>query len=218
MNRKISVLLTFTTIIIVCLGNLSFASGDDNTMSQKIVNVFNGVEGYSVVDSNDVDVTNDLLDKFGKKYDPNDVIDYFTKNDYCIKQDYIIIKKLDGTRGVIENRHYGSTYTKKVSKYHNGSLLERKFTFQIWGELDFDTTSGAITTIYYPTLYIVNIDEPTSITSAQVSSGTLSNNNRTVNHTVMINSKIMVQVYGDIYEWVDMPTIIQNYSYTPSTN
>lgn len=216
MNRKISVLLTLATLIVVCLSNFSFAYGEEITLSQKITNVFDGVEGYSFVDSNDKDVTVELLDKFGVKYEHDVVIKYLSKNDYSIKQDNAIIEIDQETRSLIENRRYGSTYTKTLSKYHNGSLLQLEITFQILGELDFDTTSNVITKIYSPSLYILNIDKPSSITSAQVSEGTLSNYNRTVKHTIVLTSEMKVPVYGDIYEWVEMPKIIQNYSYTPS--
>jgi len=212
-----SIILTLIALALIFFSNFSFASEDDEIMNHKIIKIFDGNAEYSIVDLNDIDVTIEILDKFGDDYKITEVCDYLAQKNYSIKQ---IIGYKDGSiaaKGIIANRHYGATYSRKVSKVHNGILYERTITFEILGELDFDTSTGTITTVYYPSLYIVNIDNPTSISSAQVSSGTLSNNNMTVTHIAVINSKITVPVYGNIYEWVDMPTIVQNFSYTPST-
>lgn len=214
MKTKIYSLILFIVILIVFTGNLSFASSSDVSINQDIDNIINHIDGYYVVDKNDVDVTNRFLDKFHLKYDINDILQYLSQQEYSIKivnenNEYKLMSD-------IINRSYGAKYKKTLSKSYNGDTLYLIVEFQLFGQLEFDNSTGIIITVYNPSLLMLGFDKPANVKNAEASPGLLSNGNKTINHRIVIDSKMKVQVYGDIFEWVDMPTIIQNYSYTPS--
>ncbi len=217
MNKKIISILTLLLILTFSICSTSFAAESSDELYHMINSSLIGLDGYSIVDSNDKNVTSEIINKFGFSYNLNELCNYLSENDYSIKNTNDSLDNTKLLRSTIVHRIYNTTYTKILTKYYNGTTHMLTVSFQPIGELDFDSTTGVITTVYAPSLYILGFDKPASVASAQISSGTLSNSNKTVNHTIVLNCKMQVQVYGDIYEWIDMPTITQNYSYTPSS-
>lgn len=99
---------------------------------------------------------------------------------------------------------------------YKGQEVTLDVEYTVYGRLTYDADNGEITSWQSPTLEIT-FEKEAYVTKAQVTRGTLSNRNRTINHNMYISTVYMYQPNPniDIYEHITMPNINRNYSFSP---
>lgn len=223
--KKLKILLIFVCILLV---NTSYAYANTelniqeySEIKHKINNILNDSNEYQVVNTQGDDVTNAFVDyaTSEKATEIEDILLYLSNNEYSILRivedniiDVELASKDDISPSSLVGRSYSRTYEQTLIK--SGQVLVVRYT--IYGYLTFDSNNGEITSWRSPTIQI-SFNKEAEIRKIQVSRGTLSNRNRTINHNISIS---VVHMYrpnpnSDIYVELVMPEINQSYSYTP---